>query len=141
MSSQADKFGYVDRGRGLIIVILLLTIKASPSLTPAAQRSCVCQRFSEPLFGVARQGSPRFVLTSPFSPIFSHLGSLFSRFAPICSDIFRFALLSSDLFQEQNRTNQGNPFLPTPFCKSPILGVALRELKGGLDFGREGEWT
>ena len=64
-----------------------------------------------PRFGVGRRGSPRFVPISPFSS-----RSLFSgipRFVPICSDLLRFP---SDLFSEQIRTNQGNPFLPTPFA-------------------------
>ena len=51
-------------------------------------------------------------------PICSDLGSLFSGMP----DLFRFALFSSDLFRfasEQTRVNQGNPFLPSPFRKSP----------------------
>ena len=57
-----------------------------------------------------------------FLPICSDLRSLFSeipRFVPIFSVFFRFAPFSSDLsdlFSEQIRTNQGNPFLPTPFA-------------------------
>ena len=34
----------------------------------------------------------------------------------ICSDLLRFLPICSDLFSEQIRTNQGNPFLPTPFA-------------------------
>ena len=52
--------------------------------------------------------SPRFVPISPFSSDCSDLRSMFSgmpRFVPICSDFFRSVF----------RTNQGNPFLPTPF--------------------------
>ena len=43
---------------------------------------------------------------------------------PICSDLFRFTPfffpICSDLFSEQIRTNQRNPFLPTPF-RNPRL--------------------
>ena len=49
----------------------------------------------------------------------SDLRSLFSgmpRFLPICSDLLRFVPICSDLSSEQIRTNQGNPFLPTPFA-------------------------
>ena len=53
-----------------------------------------------------------------FLPICSDFRSVFSgipRFAPICSDLLRF--LPICCFQkEQFRTNQGNPFLPTPFA-------------------------
>ena len=51
-----------------------------------------------------------------FLPICSDLRSLFSgipRFVLICSDLLRFLPICSDLFF---RTDQGNPFLPTPFA-------------------------
>ena len=74
---------------------------------------------SEPAIWGRQKGSPRSV---PICSVF-----------PICfSDLFRFALLvfgiCSDLFSEQIRTNQGNPFLPTPLnilriCKSPICAI------------------
>ena len=51
---------------------------------------------------------PRFFQFIALSPFSSDLRSLFSGFVPICSDFFRFVF----------RTNQGNPFLPTP-CASP----------------------
>ena len=58
-------------------------------------------------FGVGRRG---------FVPICSDLRSLFSGFVPICSDLLRFLPICADLFSEQIRTNQGSPFLPTPFA-------------------------
>ena len=62
-----------------------------------------------PQFGVGRRG---FVPVST-NPLFlsicvSCLQDLF-RYVPICCQK-----------KEQIKTNQGNPFLPTPFCKSPL---------------------
>ena len=42
------------------------------------------------------------------------------RFAPICSDVF-----SDSEISEQIRTNQGNPFLPTPFASPRLLPSQL----------------
>ena len=56
-------------------------------------------------------------------PRFLLICSVFFRFVPICvacfreyPDLFRFAPISSDLFRFVFRTNQGNPFLPTPIA-------------------------
>ena len=74
-----------------------------------------------PRFGVGRKGSPRFV------PICSDF-PVFFRFVPIRApcfrehpDLFRFAPFPSDLFRfvfRTIRTNQGIPFLPTPFANA-----------------------
>ena len=74
-----------------------------------------------PNLGSAERGHPAIcsdLFRFPrFLPICSDLRSMFSgipRFVPICSDLLRFLPICSDLFSEQIRTDQGNPFLPTP---------------------------
>ena len=56
---------------------------------------------------------------------------VFFRCVPICTpcfreypDLFRFAPISSALFRFVFRTNQGNPFLPTPFA-SPRKNIKV----------------
>ena len=61
----------------------------------------------------------------------------FWEFVPICSDLFRFLPICSDLFSEQIRTNQGNPFLPTPF-ESPR---SLHPSTWKTPTAPEGAWT
>ena len=81
--------------------------------------------FRSPQSGVGRRDLFRFVPICSGFPVFF-------RFVPICApclreypDLFRFApfssLICSDLFSEQIRTNQGNPFLPTPFANPRVL--------------------
>ena len=72
-----------------------------------------------PGLGSAEGGHPdlfRFVPISPFSSDLFRFALLVFRNTPICSDLLRFLPICSDLFSEQIRTNQGNPFLPTPFA-------------------------
>ena len=63
-----------------------------------------------PQFGVGRRGHPDVFRFVPISQCSSDLHSLFSGFVPICPA----------LFSEQIRSNQGNPFLPTPFPSPPF---------------------
>ena len=75
-------------------------------------------RLSEPPnLGSAEGDLLRFVPISPFSSDLFRFSLLVFGNAPICSDLdlLRFLPICSDLFSEQIRTNQGNPFLPTPF--------------------------
>ena len=80
-----------------------------------------CISCRSPHFRVRRRGSPRFVLISPFSSIFSSdLPSLFSgipRFVPVCSVFFRFVPICFQNKSEQIR----DPLSADPFCKSPIM--------------------
>ena len=74
---------------------------------------------THPALGSAERGHPdffRFVPISPFSSDLFRFAVLVFGNALICSDLFRFLPICSDLFSEQIRTNQGNPFLPTPFA-------------------------
>ena len=80
-----------------------------------------CQLFSEPPIGVGRRGSPRFVPISPFSSDLFRFALLVVGNTPICSDLLRFLPICSDLLTEQIRTNQGDPFLPTPFANPRFL--------------------
>ena len=64
-------------------------------------------------------GAPDLELAEGVTPICSD----FLRFLPICSDLCslflgipRFVPICSDLLSEQIRTNQGSPFLLTPFA-------------------------
>ena len=61
----------------------------------------------------------QFVPISPFSSDLFRFALLVFRNTPISSDssdLLRFLQICSDLFSEQIRTDQGNPFLPTPFA-------------------------
>ena len=79
--------------------------------------------------GSAEGGHPDLFRFPRFLRICSDLRSLLSgipRFVPICS--VRFALISSDCSDyksEQIRTDQGNPFLPTPFVNPRHLQESL----------------
>ena len=65
--------------------------------------------------GSAEGGLFRFVPISPFSSdLFRFALLVFGN--TLISDLFRFLPLCSDLISEQIRTNQVNPFLPTPFA-------------------------
>ena len=59
-----------------------------------------------------RRGLPNLFRFPRSLLICSDLRSLFRE----CPDLFRFDRISSDLFRPVFRTNQGNPFLPTPFA-------------------------
>ena len=87
-----------------------------------------------PTMGSAEGGHPDLFRFPRFLPICSDLHSLFSgipRFVPICSD----------LFSEQIRTNQGNPFLTTPFA-SPRLGCCFDTPSGwNLESGFSQFWS
>ena len=87
--------------------------KHSLFLKLRARRPNALKLISEPPIWPDLFRFPRFL------PICSELRSMFSgipRFVPICSDLLRFLPICSDLFSEQIRTDQGNPFLPTPFA-------------------------
>ena len=76
-----------------------------------------------PDLGSAEGGHPdlsKFVPISPFSSDLFRFVLLVFGNTPICSDLFRFLPICSDLLSEQIRTNQGNPFLPTPFANPRI---------------------
>ena len=81
--------------------------------------------FGAPDLGSAEGGHP---------DLFRFPRFFFFRFVPICvscfrecpdcSDVFRFTPffpICSDLFSEQIRTNQRNPFLPTPFGNPRLI--------------------
>ena len=74
-------------------------------------------------FGVGRGGSPQFVPISPFSSDLFRFALLVFGNTPICSDLLCFLPICSNLFSEQIRTNQGNPFLPTPFANPRCWGL------------------
>ena len=86
----------------------------------------------------------RFVPISPFSSDLFRFALLVFGNAPISSDLFRFLPICSDLILEQIRTNQGNPFLPTPFANprvrrvlAEILAEILADVKPAFaDFSR-----
>ena len=80
-----------------------------------------------PDLGSAEWGHPDLFQFVPISPFSSDLfrfgvlvfGNLF-RFVPICSVFFRFVPICFQNKSEQIRTNQGNPFLPTPFANPRV---------------------
>ena len=105
------------------------------SSTPAKSHSA---SVGAPDLGSAEGEYPDLFRSVPISPFSSDL----FRFAflvfgntPICSNLFRFApfpsdLLNSDLFRFVFRTNQGSPFLPTPFANPRFRG----RHRGGAQF-------